>query len=48
MWITPRIGKNNETENSPFRATFSKKIQKFIKHWQIQLFCEKISTQNAI
>lgn len=31
MWITRRIGKNNETENSPFRAAFSKKNTKIHK-----------------
>lgn len=48
MWITRRIGKNDGTKNSPFRAAFFKNVQKAEQHWQIQVFCKRISTQNEI
>ncbi len=43
MWITQRIGKNDGTKNSQKGASFFN-IQIFMKYWQIQLFCKKIST----
>ena len=48
MWITQRIGKNDGTKNSRKLAVFFKNIQKAIQRCQIQVFCKKISTQNAI